>query len=216
MRFLNWREESQTVETTLWFAMQEAWNMRADVHADFLFVRPGWALSTGMYARKVVGDALLLLEHRRERYAYVTHIAPELAWPEHHCYRPRGWVNMSEAQRNHWADAEWPRMQRLELLGDGIVAKPAAACPTWLYHRESQRHLMQKCSRWHRRLKAAWSARQLRAREQMPAVLERAALALFARLDTRDVLDHVLQHAAAAMCAEHALDPRTLLPLPHM
>jgi hypothetical protein len=216
MRFLYWREESQTVETTLWFAMQEVWNMHADLHADFLFVRPGLALSTGMYCRVVVRDALIILEQRRERYAYVTHMAPELAWPEHHFYRPRGWNIVSQAWRDRWLDVEWPRMLRLELLGDGIVRKPVAACPFTLYHRESQRHLMQKCSRWHQRVKAARSARQLHARAQIPAVLERAALGLFARLDTRDVLDHVLQHAAAAMCAVHALDPRTLLPLPHM
>lgn len=213
MRYLYFREESQTTETTLWFAMQQAWNMRADLD-DFLFVRAG--LDTDAYCRVVVRDALLKIQQRRERYLYVTHIASSLLWPELPFYRPRGWLTMSSAQREHWLDVEWPHMQRLELLGDGITPQPVVGFCR-LYPRESQGHLMQDCSRWHRRVKAACSARHLHALKQIPAVLERAALGLFARLhQNRDVLDNVLQLAAAAICSEHGLDPRTRLPLAHM
>jgi hypothetical protein len=199
MRFLYWREESQTIETTLWFAMQQAWNMHADQHADFLFVRPG--LGRLSYCSAVIRDALFNIQ---------------LHWPDQPWYVPRGWLTMSSEQREHWLDVEWPHMQRLELLGDGITPQPAVG-PSRLYFRQSQWHLMTDCLRWLRRANAARTARQLHARAQMPAVLERAALGLLARLDnTRDVLDDVLRHAAAAMCAEHGLDPRTLLPLAHM
>jgi hypothetical protein len=214
MRFFYWREESQTIETTLWFTMQQAWNMHADMHADFLFVRPG--LGTKAYCRVVVRDALFNIQQRREQYVDVTRVASSLLWPEQPFQLPRGWLTMSSEQREHWLDVEWPHMQRLELLGDGITPEPAVD-RSRLYPGESQRHLMQDCSRWHKRVKAARSARQLHARAQIAAVLERAALGLFSRLDnSRDVLDDVLQHAAAGMCAEHGLDPRTLLELAHM
>lgn len=209
MRFLYWREASQTVETTLWFAMQEAWNMCADVHADFMLVRPG----AEAYCRVVVREALLHLHRRRERYLYVVSVPN---WPGRPLYGPRGWQNMAEAQRDHWFNVEWPHMQRLELLGDGITPQPVVGFCR-LYPRESQWLLMQDLSRWHRRAKAARAARHLLALKQIPAVLERAALVLRGRLhQNRDVLDDVLRQAAAAMYAEQGLDPRTRLALAHM
>jgi len=210
MHYLYWREESQTMETTLLFAMQQVWNMRADLDADFLFVCPG--LSTEAYCSVAVRDALLNIQERRERYLYVTHVSSDILWPQQHFYRRRGWLTMSWAQREHWLDVEWSHMLRLELLGDG--AEPGHSQPM---RRNWQWLVMHKCLRWHRRVKTARSARHLHALKQIPAVLERAALGLFARLhQNRDVLGNVLQLAAAAICSEHGLDLRTRLPLAHM
>jgi hypothetical protein len=111
MRFLYWREESRTIEATLWFTMQQTYNMRADFTNDsFLSIRPSLftdQTSADAYLYVNVRNGLLNMQWRK-RIGHVTNVAGSsssdwaIDWPNAGIYTPRGYDLMSDAQTDHW------------------------------------------------------------------------------------------------------------------
>jgi len=194
--------EVVSVETTLWFAMHHVWNWHSFQDNDTIYVRAFHGQKN--YVQSLVPWALRILERAKTHQPHDSSVMISAPFP---FMRPRGWPSMESADRGYWLDEEWPHMLRRELLGDGLVSGRGRL-------RLDEEDFVAKCRRWFLRARAARTAMNLRAQALMLVVLEGAALLLAGCVgNNRDVLDRVLQHAAAALCTEHGFDARTRLPL---
>lgn len=185
-----------TVQTTLWFALDQAWNWHFD---------PALAAHMRLHMREVLTMPSAVRFVRGALESKLTGRDGRLgSWSTNylHFVIPRNFNWMLQAQNPMimwtWYERTWPGLVEREL---GYVP----SVDTKNYDLRQARY-----QRWLDRAVALHAARPA----EIVLLLHTVAIGLQARLwGNRDVLDHILRLELHALCAEFHVDPVTRLPV---
>jgi hypothetical protein len=175
-------------QTTLWFALDQAWNWHFD---PALIAHMRLHMMEDLTMPGVVREAQRMKLTRQDKSLVRFTESVTLVVP-----RNINWMLQAHCPMIMWTwyERTWPRLVEREL---GYV--PSS------YDMRQARY-----QRWLDRAVALHAARPA----QIVSLLEAAAIRLQARLcGNRDVLDHILRLELRALCAEFHVDPVTRLPV---